>query len=261
VTNISPAESAASVRLGELFLASFTKLTSVQPGERVLDLGTRDGAAALEAARRTGSEGEVLLLDDDGARLEAVVGTARAEGMDWVRGELSDARSIPGPESYWDVIICHLAFPHLAEPETALRETLRVMRPVARLGISTWGERERCPLITVFLDAVEPFVPAAAELSRSLFRYSSPGALAATLAAVGYEDATPERFTEWPAFRDVDDYWQAITSDSRFASLAAALDAEQVAAAKATVEKKTRFYRRRVGLEIKVEGVVLAAVK
>lgn len=249
------------MRLGELFLSSFTKLTSVQPGERVLDLGTRDGAAALEAARRSGSEGEVLLLDDDASRLEAALRAARSEGMEWVRGEVSDARSIPGPEVYWDAIICHLAFPQLAEPETTLRETLRVMRPVARLGVSTWGERERCPLITVFLDAVAPFAPAAVELSRSLFRYSSPGTLAVTLAEAGYEDATPERFTEWPAFRDVEDYWRTMTLDSRFANLAAGLDAEQIAEAKATIEKKTRFYRRRDGLEIKVEGVVLAAVK
>jgi ubiquinone/menaquinone biosynthesis C-methylase UbiE len=254
-------ESPASVRLGELFLASFTKLTSVQPGERVLDLCSRDGAAAMEAARRTGSEGEVLLLDSDAARLETVLAAARADGADWLRGEVSDARAIPGPTVYWDAIICHLAFPQLADPETTLRDTLRVMRPVARLGISTWGERGRCPLITIFLDAIAPFTPAAAQADKSLFRYSEPGKLATTLAEAGYEDATPERFTEWPSFRDVDDYWAAITVDSRFAHLVAGLTDEQVAEAKAVIERKTRFYRRRDGIEIKVEGVVLAAVK
>jgi ubiquinone/menaquinone biosynthesis C-methylase UbiE len=254
-------ETPSSVRLGELFLASFTKLTSVQPGERVLDLSSRDGAAAFEAARRSGSEGEVLLLDSDAGRLEGVIGAARAAGTDWMRGEVSDARAIPGPETYWDVIICHLAFPQLADPELTLRDTLRVMRPVARLGISTWGERERCPLITIFLDAIAPFTPAAAQLDKVLFRYSAPGKLATTLADAGYEDATPERFTEWPSFRDVDDYWAAITADSRFAHLASGLTAEQIAEAKATIERKTRFYRRRDGIEIKVEGVVLAAVK
>ncbi|MGD9892901.1 MAG: class I SAM-dependent methyltransferase [Dehalococcoidia bacterium] len=254
-------ESPASIRLGELFLASFTKLTSVQPGERVLDLCSRDGAAAREAARRSGSEGEVLLLDSDGARLEAVLAAARADGTDWLRGEVSDARAIPGPTVYWDAIICHLAFPQLAEPETTLRDTLRVMRPVARLGISTWGERSRCPLITIFLDAIAPFTPAAAQTDKALFRYSEPGKLATTLAEAGYEDATPERFTEWPFFRDVNDYWAAITLDSRFAHLVADLTDEQVAEAKATIDRKTRFYRRRDGIEIKVEGVVLAAVK
>jgi ubiquinone/menaquinone biosynthesis C-methylase UbiE len=261
MSSMSPAESLASVRLGELFLPSFTRLTSVQPGERVLDLCSRDGAAALAAARRAADEGEVLLLDDDASRLDAVLAQARAEGLVSVRGEVCDGRSIPGPAVYWDAIICHLAFPQLAEPETTLRDTLRVLRPVGRLGISTWGDRERCPLITIFLDAVGSFVPAAADLSRSLFRYSTPGTLATTLADAGYEDATPDRITEWPAFGGVDDYWSTMAEDSRFAWLVAGMDEEQIAAAKATIEAKTRFYRRRHGLEIKVEGVVLAAVK
>jgi ubiquinone/menaquinone biosynthesis C-methylase UbiE len=257
----SPVESAASTRLGDLFLPTFAKLISVQPGERVLDLCARDGAAALEAARRSGADGEQLVLDSDPARLAAVLAAAGAEGHTALRGEQRDAHTLPGPERYWDVVICHLAFPQLPEPEAALKETLRLLRPVGRLGVSTWGQRDRCPLITIFLDAIAPFSPAAPETDRRIFRYSDAGKLAATLADAGFEDATPERLTEWPSFRDVDDYWTTMTSDSRFAPLVADLDPEQVAAAKATIESKTRFYRRREGLEIKVEGVVLAAVK
>jgi len=256
-----PAESTASLNLGDLFLASFSKLISVQPGERVLDLCARDGAAALAAARRSGEEGELLLLDTDRARLDRIEAAAHAEGVTSLRGEVADARTLPSRDSYWDVVICHLAFAQLPEPETTLKETQRVLRPVGRLGVSSWGQRDRCPLITLFLDAVAPFTPLARDLDRVLFRYSESGKLATTLAEAGYEDATPERLTEWPAFRDVDDYWTSLASDSRFADLVAPLDAEQTAAAKESLENKTRFYRRREGLEIKCEGIVLAAVK
>ncbi|MGH2585259.1 MAG: class I SAM-dependent methyltransferase [Dehalococcoidia bacterium] len=257
----SPVESTASTRLGDLFLPTLTKLISVQPGERVLDLCARDGTAAIEAARRSGADGEQLVLDTDPIRLAAVLDAAGAEGHTSLRGEQRDAHTLPGPDSYWDVVICHLAFPQLSEPETALKETLRMLRPVGRLGVSTWGQRDRCPLITVFLEAIAPYSPAAAETDRRIFRYSDAGKLATTLADAGFEDATPERLTEWPSFRDVDGYWTTMVSDSRFAPLVAGLDPEQVAAAKAAIENKTRFYRRRDGLEIKVEGVVLAAVK
>lgn len=257
---VSSAGSEATVRLGDLFLASFTKLTSVQPGERVLDLCARDGAALVAAAERAGDQGECLALDSDAARLETVVEQARRDGLTAVRGEVSDARTLPGPASYWDIVLCHMAFAQLADPVAALVETKRVLRPVGRLGVSSWGTRDRCPLVTVFLDAVAPFSPAARELDRLLFRYAEPGVLATTLADAGFEDATPERFTEWPAFRDVEEYWTTIASDSRFSEIVAGLDPEQVAAAKVTIEQKTRFYRRREGLEIKVEGIVLAAV-
>jgi ubiquinone/menaquinone biosynthesis C-methylase UbiE len=256
-----PAEPSASVTLGDLFLASFTRLISIQPGERVLDLGARDGAAVIEVARRAGEDGEVLVLDTDTGRLELIAAAARSQGLTNLRVETSDARTLPSRDGYWDVVICHLSFAQLPEPETALKETQRVLRPVGRLGISSWGSRERCPLITLFLDAVAPFAPAARELDRVIFRYAESGKLANTLAEAGYEDATPNRLTEWPSFRDVDDYWASLTADSRFAGLVADLSPEQVAAAKQTLEAKTRFYRRRDGLEIKVEGIVLAAVK
>ena len=253
-------ESSVAPRLGDLFLTSFHKLTSVQPGERVLDLATLDGAAALEAARRTGSDGELLLLDRDATRLGRVLAAARGEGARNVRGEVSDAATLPTVDSYWDVIICHLGFAQLVDPEATLKDTIRVLRPVGRIGVSTWGERDRCPLLTVFLDAIAPFVPSAADVTRTLFRYSEAGKLARTLAEAGFEDATPERLTEWPFFRDVDEYWSVVAGDVRFAHLVADLDTEQIAAAKQTIEAKMRFYRRRDGLEIKVEGIVLAAV-
>ena len=178
----SSAESGVAPRLGDLFLASFHKLTSVQPGERVLDLATLDGAAALEAARRTGEDGELLLLDRDATRLERVLAAVRSEGAIDARTQVSDAATLPSLDSYWDVITCHLGFAQLADPEATLKDTIRVLRPVGRIGVSTWGERDRCPLLTVFLDAIAPFVPSAPEVARAPFRYSESGKLARTLA-------------------------------------------------------------------------------
>jgi ubiquinone/menaquinone biosynthesis C-methylase UbiE len=168
---------------------------------------------------------------------------------------------LPGARSYWDVAICHLAFPHLADPEATLRESVRVLRPVGRIGVSIFGQRERCPLVTIFLDALRPFAPAAATLDRTIFRYSDVGKLANTLAEQGYEDCVPERITEWPFFAGVDEYWATMSAYSRFAPLVAGLSDHQIAEAKSTIESKTRFYRRRTGMELKVEGAVIAAVK
>ena len=261
MTSPLPSDPATSLRLGELFLPTFTKLAAVQPGDSVLDLCARGGEAAIEAAPRSAEQGEQLVLESDRARLDAVLARARDEGVRTLRGELSDASRLPGPDSYWDIVICHLALPQLADPEAALREAMRVLRPVGRIAISIWGQRERCPLVTIFLDAIAPFVPAAVEADRALFRYSALGKLANTLAEAGCEDAVPDRLTEWPAFADVDDYWSALAGDPRFAGLVADLSSEQVAAAKAALASKTTFYRRRTGIELKVEGVILVAVK
>lgn len=255
------ADAPPAVRLGDLFLPIFLKLASVQPGERVLDLSVRGGEAGYEAARRSGTQGEYLALDTDPSRLEAFISRAHADGMDWTRGEVNDASKLPSPDSYWDVVLCHLGLPLLPNPEATLRETGRVLRPVGRTAISCFGQRERCPLVTIFLDAVAQHVPAAKELDRALFRYSAVGALANTLGELGFEDAVPDRHTEWPFFAGVDEYWAAMAADSRFASLVQGMTGEQIDAAKQEITRKTRFYRRGSGMELKCEGIVLAIVK
>lgn len=254
-------EPAITPRLGDLFLATFTKLASVQPGERVLDLCARGGEALLAAARRSGVDGEQLALDTDQERLEALVRRAGEAGHTALRGEVSDAVKLPGPRSYWDIVLCHLSFPLLTDAAASLAESVRVLRPVGRIAVSVFGERARCPLITIFLDALKPFVPGVDAFDKALFRYSEVGRLANTLADAGFEDCVPERFTEWPAFASVDEYWTTITSDSRFTPLAASLTESQIIEAKATIETKSRFYRRGTGLEFKVEGAIIAAVK
>lgn len=260
-SSVGDAALIAPPRLGELFLPTFSKLASVQPGERVLDLLAAEGDAILASAARSGSEGEQLALDRDSDRLSALSARATAAGMSALAVEHADDSATAHRESYWDVVQCHLAFDLLDDPERAVREASRVLRPVGRLALTIWGQRERCPLLTVVLEALAPFTPRAKALDRALFRYGETGVLAQMLVGAGFEDAVPERLTDWPAFASVDEYWSVVTGDRRFAPLLADLDAEQRAQARATVESKTRFYRRRTGLEMKVEGLVIAAVK
>ena len=87
-------------------------------------------------------------------------------------------------------------------------------------------------------------LPAVGAEVTSLFRYSEPGRLAHLLAEQGFEDAVPERITEWAPFRDVEEYWGMISATTRLGSLARGLSDDAIAECKAELERKTRFYRR-----------------
>jgi ubiquinone/menaquinone biosynthesis C-methylase UbiE len=254
------AASPAIPSLAAVFLRPFMKLAAVQPGERVLDIAPGDGEVAVEAALRAGELGEVLAVDPRPERLEAVGASALAAGVTHLRTARMDPARLDLPDAYWDVVVCHLGVQEFADPEQAIAETRRVLRPVGRLAISALGERERCPLVTFFLDAVGARVPAVKAEAQYLFRYAQPGSLARLLAEQGYEDATPERVTEWVPFPTVDDYWAAMTA-APFGRHAAALSADDIAACKTEIERKMRFYRRGAGYELKVEAIILAAVK
>jgi ubiquinone/menaquinone biosynthesis C-methylase UbiE len=257
----APKPITTGLSLAAVFLEPFMKLAAVQPGERVLDIACGSGEQTLAAAHRAGPQGEVLALDRDPQALAEVSTRALAAGIRSLRTAVMDASRLDLPDSYWDVALCHLGLPDIDDPEAALREVVRVLRPVGRLAISTLGERERSPLLGIFLDVLRPLLPGIATVERSLFHYAETGRLARLLAEQGFEDAVPERVAEWVPFPDVAHYWQALAGLRPLAPLVARLSAEQVQRCQDELTRRTRFYRRSGGIELKVEAVILAAVK
>lgn len=261
---MSQSESAAppirTPALAEVFLRPFIKLASVQPGERVIDLESAGHEAVAEAAARAGNLGEVLVARRDASALEEVAARCRDQGLTSPRFEQMDGERLAQPDAYWDIVLCHLGLTALDDPEAALKEMIRVLRPVGRVAVSVLGEADRCLLISFFADAAGKHLPAVKNEAKRLFRFGEPGKLANLLASVGYEDAVPERATEWVPFADVDAYWDYSLA-MPYGAPARRLSAEVVAECKAELERKLRFYRRGDHYELKVEAIILAAVK
>lgn len=103
---------------------------AVLAGMRVLDVCTGPGMLAAGAiargARATGIDfsGEVVEL----AR-KLVPQAEMCEG---------DAQSLPFPDNSFDAVVCGYGVMHIPEPEQALREMVRVVRPGGRVAISVW---------------------------------------------------------------------------------------------------------------------------
>ncbi len=192
------------------FHAPFFKLASVQPGERVLDVGCGPGDTTMEAARRSGATGEVLGIDVAPAFVQLAEERAREEGSR-ARFQSMDAQTLDLPSSYWDVIICHLAINEFDDPGAALKEFVRVLRPVGRLAVATWGEYERSPWLAFPLDGAHTVHPARQTGPKSrVFRYGVPGALSNLLADNGFADVTPDRTSSSLDYPNAEAYWEAI---------------------------------------------------
>src|SRR5947209_18705739 len=89
------------------FFPAFFKLASVQPGERVLDLGCGAGDTTIEAALKAGDQGEVLGIDTSPEFIALARRRALDAGLRHVRFEVMDACSLALPDSYWDDVIGH----------------------------------------------------------------------------------------------------------------------------------------------------------
>lgn len=247
--------------LAAAFLGPFMKLAAVQPGERVLDIAPVGGESAVAAAIRARGRGEVLSVGSSPEALEAVARAARDAGVTTIRTATMDPERLDLGDAYWDVATCHFGLSDIADPEQAFMEMRRVLRPAGRVAVSVFAERGRCALATIFLDVVGTHRPAASAEQNARFHIAESGRLGGLLADVGFAEAVPERPVARIPFRDVDDYWDFVTASTCFGGIAAPLSPDAVNECKAEIARRTRLYGRGDGIELRLEALVLAAVK
>lgn len=247
------------------FFPAFFKLASVQPGERVLDLACGPGDTTLEAAARAGAQGEVLGIDIAPEMIAIARRRALEAGITNVRFEVMDACALDLRASYWDVVLCHLGVTEFEDLPAALKEMLRVLRPVGRIAVSTWGEASRSPWLAVPFDAVHSFWPARPAASGSRpFRYGEPGVLSRVLADAEFSDVTPDRTTASLEYVEFADYWQAVDRGLAYGPAPlAGLTPEQRLQAEAAGEPTLRKWRnfRTKHLHVGAQAFLAVAVK
>jgi SAM-dependent methyltransferase len=103
-------------------------------GERILDVATGTGNAALAAARRFC---RVTGVDYVPAMLERARARAAAEGLE-VAFEEGDAEDLPFPDGSFDVVLSACGVMFAPDQERAAAELLRVCRPGGRIGMVNW---------------------------------------------------------------------------------------------------------------------------
>lgn len=165
---------------------------ALAPGERVLDVACGTGLVTLPAARAVGPLGRVLGVDISERMVQATQHRARAEHLHQLNAARMDAEQLNLPDAGFDVALCAFGLMYLPEPEQALSELRRVLRPGGRLGLAIWGERARCGWSALF-----PIVDAevSSEVCPLFFRLGPSDTLARLCAQAGFNDVRTERMS------------------------------------------------------------------
>jgi arsenite methyltransferase len=106
----------------------------IEPGERVLDVGSGTGILAEHVAGIVGPQGSVLGLDPLPLRIEIAKRKARPQ-LAFAVGDANRLDELP--DASFDVVYLNAVLHWLPEKSGPLRSFYRVLRPGGRLGIST----------------------------------------------------------------------------------------------------------------------------
>src|SRR2546421_2748515 len=111
------------------------RIGQLQPGERVVDVGSGAGLDSLIAAKMVGPDGQVIGIDMTPAMLAQARKSVRETGAGHVEFREGLAESLPIPDSWADVVISNGVLNLLPDKLAALQEMARILKPTGRLQI------------------------------------------------------------------------------------------------------------------------------
>jgi ubiquinone/menaquinone biosynthesis C-methylase UbiE len=182
--------------------AELLAVAALAPGERVLDVACGTGIVSVAAARAVRAQGRVVGVDLSGGMIDAARRRAREQRVANAEFARMNAEHLDLPDAGFDVALCALGLMYLPDPEQALREMRRVLRPGGRIMLAVWGERARCGWSALF-----PIVDAevASEVCPLFFRLGQPDALARALAEARFCNIVERRIATTLAYADANE--------------------------------------------------------
>jgi SAM-dependent methyltransferase len=118
----------------QIVAESLCETADLRAGEKVLDVATGTGNAAIAAARRFA---DATAIDFVPALLEHGRARAAAEGLRVVFRE-ADAQDLPFPDGAFDVVLSTYGVMFAPDQERAAREATRVCRRGGRIALANW---------------------------------------------------------------------------------------------------------------------------
>jgi ubiquinone/menaquinone biosynthesis C-methylase UbiE len=217
--------------------AALVRAVAPVGGERALDLGCGRGAVLFPLAAAVGSAGRVTGIDLSAAMVERTAADVRARGLTTVDLYVMDASAPDLPPASYDLAVSSLVVFFLPDPGAALRSWRELLVPGGRLGISTFGARDRAweDLDSVF----RPYLPAHlldARTSGGSGPFATDGGVEDLLSAAGFDRVRtaglevpvtfedPAQWRAWSWSHGQRGMWESVPESDRDAVMATAAD-------------------------------------
>lgn len=234
------------------------EMAALRPGERVLDIACGTGLITFPAAITVGPQGSVVGTDISDRMVERGREESARQGLMNVSFQRADAEALDFPESSFDAALCSLGLMYVPDPQNALRQVLRLLKPGGRMGAAVWGQRDRCGWAGIF-----PIVDARvkSEVCPMFFQLGTGNSLRMAMEMAGFCDVTVHRLANALDYESPEDALGAAFAGGPVALAYAHFDDDIRKEAHAEYLRTIQPYRRGGGYSIPGEFVVALARK
>src|SRR3990172_4630253 len=108
----------------------------IEPGMIVLEVGPGNGRYTVETARAVGPLGKVIAVDIEPKMIERVSRRAHEEGVTNLEANTASVYDLPFPDATFDAVSMIAVISEIPDPQRALGEFYRVLKPAGTLAFS-----------------------------------------------------------------------------------------------------------------------------
>jgi ubiquinone/menaquinone biosynthesis C-methylase UbiE len=171
--------------------STILKLAGLKPGIEVLDVACGTGLVALKAAALIAPGGRIVGTDISEQMVLAARDIAASRGIANAHFERMEAEQSTFGDNSFDAVLCALGLMYVPDPERAIHDFNRVLRPGGRAVCAVWGQRSKCGWSEIF-----PIVDARvhSEVCPMFFRLGTAQNLQHAFRAARFGDIVESRF-------------------------------------------------------------------
>ena len=179
----------------------------VMPNQRVLDVSTGTGEAALAALPIIGRSGMLVGADIAPAMLE---GARERLNNAYFHPVAADGQALPFKNGSFDAVVCQLGLQFFPDPARGLAEFRRVLRPGASAAVCVISTPDRAPMWGLLAEAVGRRIPEQRQVINLSFALADQTRLRSLFIEAGFRNVHVELVEREDTTESFDEYWEPI---------------------------------------------------
>lgn len=184
-------------------------LLGPQPGQTVVELAAGPADTGLLIAELVQPGGRVIVTDAAEAMVEAAKRRAEELGITNVEARPMDAEWIDLDAASVDGVVARWGYMLLADPESALRDTRRVLKQGGKVVLAAWHDPAANPWLSAINDEMvergHSEKPPSGEPGP--FAFSEPGTIERLLESAGFDEIVVDTVDFSFSFESTDAHW------------------------------------------------------